>query len=99
VRELGWFLGGVAVGLLHGWTVSWTVGSLHPERASQALLLVMFGALLRTVGVAVVLLFAVTQRLTWGLLAVAGFLVARTAHATIAASRIAHPDRSADEGG
>lgn len=99
MRQILWLLAGAAVGMLHGWTVSWTVGSLRPGRKGQARLVVLVGALLRTAGTAVVLFVAVTQELTWGLLAIVGFVVSRTAFTAIAASRMAHPDGSKGEGG
>jgi hypothetical protein len=96
---LCWFLGGVVVGVIHGWTVSWTVGSLHPQRTGHAILLVLGGALLRTAAVATVLTVAVAQELTWGLLASAGFLVSRMGYTAIMAARIAQSQRSPQEGG
>jgi hypothetical protein len=98
VRELGWLLVGIAVGVLHGWTVSWAVGSLRPGRKGQARVVVLVGALLRIAGTAVVLFLAVTQELTWGLLAIVGFVVSRTVYTAIAASRMAHPGGSTDKG-
>jgi hypothetical protein len=98
MREISWLLVGIAVGLLHGWSVSWSVGSLSAGRSGQAGVWVLIGALLRIVGVAVVLLVAVMQELPRGLLAVAGFLAARTAYVAIAASRMAHPGGSAGKG-
>jgi hypothetical protein len=99
MREILWLLAGVAVGVLHGWSVTWSVGSLRPGRKGQARIAVLVGSLLRTAGTAVVLFVAVTQELTWGLLAIVGFVVSRTVYTAIAASRMAHPDGSRNEGG
>jgi hypothetical protein len=81
MREILWLLAGVAVGVLHGWSVTWSVGSLRPGRKGQARIAVLVGSLLRTAGTIV------------------GFVVSRTVYTAIAASRMAHPDGSRNEGG
>ena len=96
MSELCWFLAGVVVGLLHVLTVRWTVGALRPGRAGRALMVVLVGALLRTVAVVTVLMIALAQALILGLLAFAGFVVSRTACTAIMASRLASTSSSAD---
>lgn len=75
----GWFVAGMAVGVVHGLTLWWTVQSLQPGAIRRAVLLVWGGALLRSVAVAGVLVMAVTDALTSGLAAVVGFWLARLA--------------------
>lgn len=88
-----WFLAGGVVGLVQALTLRWTVDSLHPERPWQAMVLVLVGTLLRAAIVVVVLIIAIRQSLTLGLLAFAGFFVSRTLGVAILSSRVAHRKR------
>jgi len=96
LSELCWFLAGVVVGSLHVLTVRWTVGALRPGETGRALMVVLVGALLRTVAVVTVLMIALAQALVLGLLALAGFIVSRTACTAIMASRLANTSSSPD---
>ena len=83
----------MAVGVVHGLTLWWTVQGLQPGGIRRAVLLVWGGALLRSVGVAGVLLMAVTDALTSGLAAVVGFSLARLAWTARIATGITPSDR------
>lgn len=93
MRGLLWFLAGAAVGMVQALTLLWTVDSLHPERPWQAMALVLGGTLLRAAVVVAVLIIAITQSLTLGLLAFVGFFVSRTVCVAIISSRMAHRKR------
>lgn len=96
LRGLLWFLAGVVVGLVQALTLLWTVDSLHPERPWHATVLVLLGTLLRAAVVVAVVIMAIRQSLTLGLLAFAGFVVSRTVGIAITSSRMAHPKRPSE---
>ncbi len=87
---LFWFLAGGFVGLVQALTLFWTVETLHPERPWHATLVVWVGTLLRAAVVVAVVITAIRQSLTLGLLALAGFFVSRTVGIAIMSSRMAH---------
>ena len=89
-----WFLAGAVVGLVQVLALRWTVDSLRPDKPGNAMALVLGGTLLRAATVVVVLVIAIRQSLTLGLLAFAGFFVSRTLGVAILSSRMAHRERS-----
>jgi hypothetical protein len=76
---MGWLVLGALVGGLHGWTQWWTVAGLRPGATGLGLALVLAGALLRWTLAAGLLLTAVLEGLTAGLLALAGMTAVRWA--------------------
>ncbi len=79
--------------MLQALMLLWTVDHLHPERPWHATVLVLIGALLRAAMVIAVLVMAIMQSLSSGLLAFVGFFVSRTVCVAITSSRMVHPKR------
>jgi len=72
-----WFIIGIAIGILNGLTLHWTVGRLRPETSLISAPLVMFGFLLRFGLVATLLLVALQSGIAPCLLSFAGLWLAR----------------------
>lgn len=91
---LYWLFAGAGMGILHATTLWWTVSALRPAKMGPALMLVWGGALLRCAAVVAVLMAAVSQALSSGLLACAGFIVARWVVGGMIGQRMANPERA-----
>jgi len=91
---LYWLFAGAGIGILHGMTLWWTVSALQPAKIGRALTLVWGGALLRCVTVAALLIVAMNHALSSGLLAAAGFFLARWVLSAMIGLRMANTKRA-----
>jgi hypothetical protein len=72
-----WFIIGIAIGVLNGLTLRWTVGRLRPETSLTGVPLVMLGFPLRLGLVAALLLVALQSGIAPCLLSFTGLWLAR----------------------
>jgi hypothetical protein len=73
-----WLLLGIAIALINGLSIRWTVGSLNISGArSRAIAVVVGGAVVRVAVAALVLAVALRQGIVEGLLAFAGLWLGR----------------------
>ena len=72
-----WFMIGIAIGVLNGLTLRWTVGRLRPDTAPASIPLIALGFLLRLALSAGLLIIALQRGIALGLLAFVGLWLSR----------------------
>jgi len=94
--SLIWLAAGLALGWMHAWSISRSVTMLRPDQAGTGVAVALLGSLLRVLGIAVVLMLGLRQSWVSGLLALAGFLVARTVFTALYSARLADTGPTSD---